>query len=158
VSIVEILSPDRVSVSSETEGIVRDKPAALERLARMLASGQGEVDAHQILEVLSERERLQSTGVGGGVAVPHGAVTALQRQIGALLVCPRPIEFDAIDGAPVNILFALVGPKGAPAEHLKILARVSRLLREAGFRQRLAQAQTGSEAYELISTSERGAP
>jgi len=123
----------------------------------MLASGQEKVDAELILRVLTERERLQSTGVGGGVAVPHGSVAELQSQIGALLVCPRPIDFDAIDGAPVNILFALVGPKGAPAEHLKILARVSRLLREAAFRERLAQAQSGSEAYRLISSSERGA-
>ncbi|HZO13668.1 MAG TPA: PTS sugar transporter subunit IIA [Polyangiaceae bacterium] len=156
-SIVEILSPERVSVSNPAEGMVSDKSSALERLARMLASGQEKVDAELILRVLTERERLQSTGVGGGVAVPHGSVAELQSQIGALLVCPRPIDFDAIDGAPVNILFALVGPKGAPAEHLKILARVSRLLREAAFRERLAQAQSGSEAYRLISSSERGA-
>jgi PTS system nitrogen regulatory IIA component len=157
VSIVDILGPGRVSVSNASEGLVRDKAGALERLSEMLAEGQDGVSPAQILRVLSERERLQSTGVGGGVAVPHGSVEQLSQQVGALLVCPDPIAFDAIDGAPVSILFALVGPKGAPAEHLKILARVSRLLREVSFRQRLTQVTTGREAYELIRQTERGA-
>ena len=157
VALADILTPERVSVSSEAEGLVHDKASALERLAGMLASGQEGVSQARILQVLTEREQLQSTGVGGGVAVPHGAVEELNRQIGALLVCPAPIPFDAIDGAPVSILFALVGPKGAPAEHLKILARVSRLLRQDAFRAQLAQSPAGQDAYDLICTSDRGA-
>lgn len=153
--VAEILAAKRVAVSNEAEGLVRDKQEALERLASLLATGDDGVTSAEILEVLVERERLQSTGVGGGVAVPHGSVERLDRQIGALLVCPRPIDFDSIDGEPVNILFALVGPKGAPAQHLKILARVSRLLRELSFRQRLAAASEGAEAYELICSGER---
>jgi PTS system nitrogen regulatory IIA component len=155
VGVAEILAAKRVAVSNDAEGLVCDKQEALERLASLLATGDDGVTSAEILEVLVERERLQSTGVGGGVAVPHGSVERLDRQIGALLVCPRPIDFDSIDGEPVNILFALVGPKGAPAEHLKILARVSRLLRELSFRQRLAAASEGAEAYELICSSER---
>jgi len=155
-ALLDILTAERVAVSGPTERQVCDKPTALQRLARLLASGQSTVTAERILEVLAERERLQSTGVGGGVAVPHGSVDRLDQQVGALLVCPRPIPFDAIDGEPVNILFALVGPKGAPAEHLKILARVSRLLREASFRQRLAQVAAADEAYELLRTTDRG--
>jgi PTS system nitrogen regulatory IIA component len=156
--IIDILSAESVAVSNPAEGPVRDKPGALERLAALLASGQPAVDAERILQVLTERERLQSTGVGGGVAVPHGSVDQLERQVGALLVCPEPIPFQAIDGEPVNILFALVGPKGVPAEHLKILARVSRLLRDGSFRQRLAQVTVGREAYELICATDRGLP
>lgn len=136
---------------------MRDKPAALLRLSQMLASGADGLSAERILAVLTQREEVQSTGVGGGVAVPHGAVEELERQIGALLVCPDPIGFDAIDGEPVNILFALVGPRGAPAQHLKILARISRLLRHASFRQKLGAAERGSEAYELLIAAERGA-
>ena len=155
-AISDILSAERVAVSSQAEGPVGDKPSALERLAGLLASGQSVVTADRIFQALTERERLQSTGVGGGVAVPHGSVDQLDRQIGALLLCPIPL--DAIDVEPVNILFALVGPKGAPAEHLKILARVSRLLREASFRQRLAQVAAAHEAYELICVTDRGLP
>jgi PTS system nitrogen regulatory IIA component len=96
--------------------------------------------------------------VGGGVAVPHGAVDEVPQQVGALLVCPIPIPFDAIDGEPVSILFALIGPKGAPAQHLKVLARVSRLLRRDAFRARLAAATDGAQAYALIRDNEPGDP
>jgi nitrogen PTS system EIIA component len=156
VPVADVLSLERVSVANEAEGTVRDKPTALERLAELLARGQDNVTPERILTVLAEREKLQSTGVGGGVAVPHGSVEHLERQIGALLVCPKPIPFDAIDGEPVSILFALVGPKGSPAEHLKILARMSRLLRDAGFRERLVQSRGSDEAWELIRTTEKG--
>lgn len=154
-AIAEILSPERVSVAVASRPAVTDKAAALERLAELLANGSGQVSASEILQVLREREQLQSTGVGGGVAVPHASLAALDDQRGALLICPKPIQFDAIDGAPVSILFALVGPKGAPSAHLKVLARVSRLLRDADFRQRLAQAQQRDEAYHLICAAER---
>lgn len=133
---------------------MRDKAGALERLSALLASGSTAVSKARILTVLREREALQSTGVGGGVAVPHGAVDELDRQVGALLVCPEPIPFDAIDGEPVSILFALVGPKGAPAEHLKILARMSRLLRQESFRRSLADAARGRDAFDLIARTE----
>jgi nitrogen PTS system EIIA component len=156
VSVAEILAPGRVTVSNETEGVVRDKRTALERLSGLLAADGKTVSPERVLDVLEARERLQSTGVGGGVAVPHGSVEELDRQIGALLVCPSPIPFDAIDGAPVSIVFALVGPKGSPAEHLKILARVSRLLRDQGFRAALTSVGSGLEAYELIRASDRG--
>lgn len=155
-SVAEILAPERVTVSSETEGVVRDKRAALERVSVMLAQGGGSVSHDRVLDVLEAREKLQSTGVGGGVAVPHGSVEEIDRQVGALLVCPSPIPFDAIDGEPVSIIFALIGPKGAPAEHLKILARVSRLLRNQAFRSKLAAVSSGAEAYELLCASDRG--
>lgn len=154
----EILAENRVSVANQAEGPVRTKTDALTRLAAMLASGQQAVSQERILDVLTEREKLQSTGVGGGVAVPHGSVQELDKQVGALLICPDPIDFDAIDGAPVSILFALVGPKGAPAQHLKVLAKVSRLLRQEAFRAKLVDVHAGAEAYDLIVASSRGAP
>jgi PTS system nitrogen regulatory IIA component len=154
----DILTAQRVSVSTADEGLVRDKGSALRRLSELLASGATTVNVEQILAVLTAREELQSTGVGGGVAVPHGSVELLDTQIGALLVCPSPIPFDAIDGSPVNILFALVGPKGKPAQHLKVLARMSRLLRKDAFRVKLASAARGEDAYVLIRDNEPGAP
>ncbi|MCC6524596.1 MAG: PTS sugar transporter subunit IIA [Polyangiaceae bacterium] len=153
-AVLEVLAVERVSVANEAEGVVRTKDAALQRLAALLAHGRSDVSEAEVLAALSEREKLQSTGVGGGVAVPHGSLDKLDRQLGALLVCPHPIPFDAIDGEPVSILFALVGPKRASAEHLKILARVSRLLRSESFRQKLVQAAHGSDAYSLIAVTE----
>ena len=92
--------------------------------------------------------------VGGGVAIPHGSIDRLDRQIGAVLLCPNGIDFDAIDNAPVVILFAVIGPKRATGEHLKTLARVSRLLRDQGFRDRLLTASSGHAAYALLAAED----
>ena len=154
----EILTPRRVSVAGASEGEVNGKPDALRRLAGLLADGQSVVAASDIERVLLDREKLQSTGVGGGVAIPHGAIDRLDRLVGAVLLCPDPIDFDAIDAAPVSIFFAVIGPKRATGEHLKTLARVSRLLRDDGFRDRLLHAPDGATAYGLIAAEEgRGA-
>jgi PTS system nitrogen regulatory IIA component len=152
----EILTATQVSVAGELEGVVQSKAEALQRLGILLASGLGGTgDAAEIERVLAERERLQSTGVGSGVAIPHGSMEGIERLTGAVLLCPQPIDFDAIDGAPVSIFFAVIGPKRATGEHLKTLARISRLLRDEGFRQRLLEVPTGSSAFELIVAEER---
>lgn len=167
--VCEILTAHQVSVAGEQEGVVQSKEEALHRLAALLAAGLSAGSAGlsglstpgltgEIERVLVERERLQSTGVGGGVAIPHGSMEGAERLVGAVLLCPKPIGFDAIDGAPVSILFAVIGPKRATGEHLKTLARISRLLRDAGFRERLLAAPTGRAAFDLIVAEEgRGA-
>src|SRR5262245_40986140 len=100
--VLEILSAERVSVAGDAEGVVRTKADAIRRISLLLADGQGTVTADEVEHVLTEREKLQSTGVGGGVAIPHGAIDRLERLIGAVLLCPRAIDFDAIDSAPVS--------------------------------------------------------
>jgi nitrogen PTS system EIIA component len=150
----EILSPEHVSLASEAEGGVRSKPEAIRRLSSLLAHGESAISAREVEKVLTEREELQSTGVGGGVAIPHGAIDKLDHLIGAVLLCPHPIGFDAIDGAPVSILFAVIGPKRATGEHLKTLARVSRLLRDDSFRDRLLHAPSGRAAFAMIAAEE----
>jgi len=150
----EILSPDRVSVAGEAEGVVRTSAEAIRRLSVLLATRQTVITPDEVEALLGERERVQSTGVGGGVAIPHGSLDRLDRTLGAVLICPRPIAFDAIDGAPVSIFFAVIGHKRATGEHLKTLARVSRLLRDDGFRARLVAAATGPDAYMLIAAEE----
>ncbi len=150
----EILTPEHVSVAGPAEGAVTSKGEAIHRLATLLAQRQTHATATEIEHVLAERERLQSTGVGGGVAIPHGAIERLDRTLGAVLICPRPIAFEAIDGAPVGILFAVIGPRRATGEHLKTLARVSRLLRDDAFRARLLAAPTGHDAFALIAAEE----
>lgn len=152
--VCDILSRDRVSVASVEGGPVRNKSDALKRLSVLLASGQDVVAMGEIERVLTERERLQSTGVGGGVAIPHGSIEGLDRLVGAVLLCPESIEFDAIDGAPVSILFAVIGPKRATGEHLKTLARVSRLLRSKEFRQRLIASDDPQTVFDLIGQAE----
>ncbi len=148
--VTDVLAPERVTVSCPGEGLVRDKPAALRRMAELLAAGHTQLSVDAVYRVLDEREQLQSIGVGEGIALPHGTVEQLDRQRGALLVCPQPIDFAALDGQPVAIVFGLVGPKGAPAEHLKVLAKVARVLRRAAFRRRSLGASCGAEVYHLI--------
>lgn len=152
--VTEILTPEHVSVASEAEGVVRSKAEAIQRLAVLLATGQTQISAAEIERVLADREKLQSTGVGGGVAIPHGSIDRLDHLIGAVLLCPKSIAFEAIDDAPVSILFAVIGPKRATGEHLKTLARVSRLLRDDTFRERLLNAESGRAAFKLIAAEE----
>lgn len=151
--LAELLSPERIGIQPSVDHF--DKAQALVRLSAMLAAGSGLSDA-QIERVLAEREALQSTGIGEGVAIPHGALAELEGQRAALLIVPDGVEFAAIDNHKVTILFAVVGPKRATGEHLKTLARVSRLLRDRTFRERLVQSRDGGVAYELIAHEEGG--
>lgn len=151
--IVDVLTAERVSLATEVNGGVRTKMEALRALSRLLA-GSTSLSADEVERVLAEREALYSTGVGGGVAIPHGSLNKLSSLTGAVLLCAEAVPFDAIDDAPVSIFFALLGPKSATAEHLKALARVSRLLRSGTFRSRLLSATSGEEAYGLIVAEE----
>lgn len=151
-----VLAPERVAIAGNSTGDVTDKSSALWRLAQLLCCGRTDLDPNRVMAALSEREQLASTAIGGGVAVPHAALAGLCRQVGALLLCPEPIEFDAIDGEPVSIVFGLVGPRGAPTDHLKVLAGVSRLVRHERFRDRLVRARDAAAAYELVAATERG--
>jgi PTS system nitrogen regulatory IIA component len=149
----ELLTAERVAVRHNGDGYTLDKPAALKTLAQLLANG-ARAEPQTVERVLTEREQLQSTGIGEGVAIPHGALPQLETQFAALLIVPEGVDFAAIDGLAVNILFAVITPKRATGEHLKTLARVSRLLRNKGFRDRLIAAPDAKAAYDLISTEE----
>jgi PTS system nitrogen regulatory IIA component len=151
--LIDLLSQERVAIRRGAEGQSLDKPGTIKLLAQMLSSG-ARVSAGEVDRVLSEREQLQSTGIGEGVAIPHGALPQLQTQFAALVIVPGGVDFAAIDGLKVTILFAVIGPKRATGEHLKTLARVSRLLRNKGFRDRLVAAQDAHEAYSLIVSEE----
>ncbi len=145
--LLDILTADRVDVLTRT---VTSKRQVLTHLAKLLARGQVDSSEDTIFQALAAREKLQSTGVGAGVAVPHATIETLDQQVAALLVCSHPVEFDAIDGLPVNIVFALIGPKGKSAQHLKTLAQVSRILRPASFRQQLANSEAPEEVFSLL--------
>jgi PTS system nitrogen regulatory IIA component len=152
--LIELLAPERVAIRHQADGAPAvDKSGVIRIMAQLLAPGAG-VDAVEVERVLSEREQLQSTGIGEGVAIPHGALAQLHTQYATLLVVPEGVDFAAIDGLKVNILFAVIGPKRATGEHLKTLARVSRLLRNRTFRDRLVASPDSREAYALIVAEE----
>lgn len=150
--LVELLAPDRVAVH-KNGATPLDKPGAIHHLSSMLARGVGMQD-RDVERVLLEREALQSTGIGEGVAIPHGALSELEVQCGSVLLVPGGVPFEAIDGNDVTILVAVIGPKRASGEHLKTLARVSRLLRSREFRDRLLTAEGGAEAYAMLVKEE----
>src|SRR6187551_3424010 len=140
----EILAVNRIAIDPTGDQLPQASNV-LEKLAVMLASG-GDCDAETVLRLLREREQLLSTGVGDGVAIPHTPVPGLLAQRAALVLCPRGVEFSAIDQQPVKIFFAVIGPKSAASEHLKILARLSRLLKSPETRRRLLEASVAEQA------------
>lgn len=144
----EMLAAQRIHV--DALGAVSDKKEALHLLAEYLAPLVGS-DEHALEEALAERERLQSTGIGDGVAIPHTAVDSAPGQAAALLLCRKGVPFDSIDGEKVNIIFGVVGPKRATGEHLRALARISRLLRDSEVRRRLIESEDSAGAFQLIS-------
>jgi PTS system nitrogen regulatory IIA component len=153
--LTDLLTSSRVAIQrDEGNGHSFSKSDALALLASLLATGSGSVQRASVERVLVEREQLQSTGIGDGVAIPHGALSELDAQVASLLIAPDGVDFAAIDGHKVKILFAVVGPKRATGEHLKTLARVSRLLRNKGFREQLVAAPTAGAAYDLIAKEE----
>jgi PTS system nitrogen regulatory IIA component len=150
--ITDILPVERIYVD-KAGARVRGKAEALGSLAALLAPALG-CEAGLIESLLAERERLQSTGIGDGVAIPHTSIDAALRRAAALVVCPGGVPFEAIDGANVHIVLGVVGPKDATGEHLRVLARISRLLRDEGTRRALAHAGSAAEAFSLIESRE----
>lgn len=115
------------------------KEGAISELSRLLARSIG-IESDPIRRVLSERERLASTGVGSGVAIPHGRLSTIPALRVALAIHRTGLHFDAIDGQPVHVFVAIVGPDNDPSAHLKLLARASRILREESARASLLAA------------------
>ncbi len=129
------------------------KKALFQTLAGLAARQVG-LDARHIGERLGERERLGSTGFGGGVAIPHGKIDGLPHVVGLFAKLAQPIEFAAIDGLPVDLVFLLLSPPDAGVEHLKALARVSRRLRDRAFVAKLRGAGSADALYALFAGGE----
>lgn len=127
-----------------------NKRQALQEIARRAAALSG-VAERRIYEILAERERLGSTGIGRGIAIPHGKLAELPRLYGLFARIERPIPFDAIDGKPVDLVFVLLAPTTAGAEHLRALALVSRLLRDAATCQKLRGTDNVDALYALLA-------
>ena len=144
--LVEIISPESICTDLESSG----KMAVLGELSIYLSKMCPEVNAEKIIKALVERERLATTGIGEGVAIPHGKVEGLDRICAAVGISRTGIPFDTVDGQPVHIFVALLAPPSASGDHLHALARISRLLRDPGFRERLIEARTEDAAFSVI--------
>ncbi len=129
---------------------VNGKKQALSELAAKAAELTGQGD-RVILENLLQREKLGSTGVGNGVAIPHGKLPKLKQVFGLFARLDRPVDFDALDGQQVDLIFLLLAPEGAGADHLKALARVARLLRDPEVARKLRDARDASAIYSVLS-------
>lgn len=148
--ISDLLTPDAVVANLR----VANKKQALQELARRaaeLTGLKGSVGDREVFEVLLERERLGTTGVGSGIAIPHGKLPRLEGLHGLFAKLDRPIDFEAIDDQPVDLIFVLLAPESAGADHLKALARVSRLLRDRAVCEKLRGSETADALYAVLT-------
>jgi nitrogen PTS system EIIA component len=129
---------------------VNGKKQALQELASQAARLTGLPDG-AIYEALLQRERLGSTGIGEGIAIPHGKLPSLTRIFGLMARLDKPVDFEALDGQPVDVLFLLLAPEGAGADHLKALARVARVLREPGLIERVRATRDATALYAIMT-------
>jgi PTS system nitrogen regulatory IIA component len=130
-----------------------NKKILFQQLSTAAAAAHG-LDTREIFDRLSERERLGSTGFGGGIAIPHGKIEGLPRVVGVFARLTHPIDFAAVDDLPVDLVFMLLSPTGAGAEHLKALATVSRRLRDRNFTAKLRGAGSPDALLALLAASE----
>ena len=146
--ITDLITPDSVIPTLRASS----KKQALQDLAKKAAEITGEHE-RAVFEVLMERERLGTTGVGNGIAIPHGKIASLGRLYGVFARSEEPVDFQAIDDQPVDLVFLLLAPEDAGAAHLNALARVSRLLRDAATCEKLRGTDNGDALYALLTES-----
>jgi PTS system nitrogen regulatory IIA component len=128
------------------------KKQAIQALAARASELTG-LDQRDVFGTLLERERLGSTGIGRGVAIPHGRIEGLPRLFGLFARADKPIPFEASDDVPVDLIFLLLAPEGAGAEHLKALARIARMLRDGSSASALRAVSEPREAYRILSNA-----
>jgi len=143
-----LIGPEAVLASLKASG----KKALLAELASR-AAAVFKLDERRLFDRLLERERLGSTGIGGGIAIPHARMASLAKPVGLFARLAHPIDFDAIDERPVDVVFLLAAPEGAGADHLKALARVSRVLRDRALVDKLRATENAEALYALLVES-----
>ena len=145
----DILSPEAVLADIKAGS----KKQILQEMASAAADLTG-ADCREIFDTLLERERLGTTGVGGGIAIPHGKLASLNGVMGVFARLSRPVDFDSIDEQPVDLVFLLLAPDDTGADHLKCLARVSRLLRDKEVCQKLRSTDSAAGLYLVLTEAE----
>ena len=150
--IADLLAPDAVLPALKAQS----RKQLLQELAAR-SHGLTRISERRIFETLVERERLCTTGVGAGIAIPHGRMTEVKTIIGIFARLENAIDYEAVDSQPVDLVFMLLAPENAGADHLKALARVSRLLRDKAVCEKLRSASTGEALYAILTGEKNGA-
>jgi PTS system nitrogen regulatory IIA component len=148
--VIDFLQPERIIANLEA----KTKAGVLSEMSSLMARTWPTVEAETLRRVLEEREALASTAIGDGIAIPHGKLDSLGQLVGVLGRSPAGIEFESIDGKPTHLVFMLVAPVNSTGAHLKALARLSRLFRDADFRSRLMRAPDRDAMYQVISAED----
>jgi fructose-specific phosphotransferase system IIA component len=150
VLLTDLLTPDRIKIPL----VASDKDELLRELVELVGKAENGIDGEEVLEAVREREKVLSTGIGNGVAIPHGKTSAVGQLTLAAGVARHGVDFEALDGKPVQLFFLLVGPESAAGDHVKALSRIARLLQRDSFRARLASASHPDEFYAIVSEAE----
>ncbi|MEM7682144.1 MAG: PTS sugar transporter subunit IIA [Planctomycetota bacterium] len=148
--ITDILQADCVIAPLQVD----DKQQAIDSLANVLVQNTGVQDGEALRQAIWAREKTRTTGIGHGIAIPHGKADGIDRLRMAVGLEPKGIEFGAIDGKPVDLIMLLASPSDQTGPHIQALARISRMLTDEAFRNRLKQAPTGQALYDLIAEHE----
>jgi PTS system nitrogen regulatory IIA component len=143
--ILEILKKEAIVADLKA----RNKKGVLEELIVPVAAIAG-IDQEKLVKVLLERERLGSTGIGSGIGIPHGKLKKLGELVIGFGLSRKGVDFESIDGQPAHIFFVLMTPENSTGLHLKLLARISRILKNEPFRERLLKAADSTEVFEII--------
>jgi mannitol/fructose-specific phosphotransferase system IIA component (Ntr-type) len=148
--LTELLTPERIAVPLLAES----KEELLQELVRLVSRDAPPEEAADVLRAVREREAVLSTGIGSGVAIPHGKSSTVPDLRMAAGRTRHPVDFDALDGRPVSLLFLLVGPETAAGPHIKALSRISRMVRREAVRDRLLAARTPEEFFDAVKDAE----
>ena len=143
---------DFLSVKTVIPALANDeKNAVVQELAEWVAVSYPGLERQKVLDVLLERERISTTAIGEGVAIPHGKLPGVERVLGVFARSSGGVDFASLDGGLTHLFFVLIAPENAAADHLKALARISRLLKDESFRRRLMAGQTSDELFAIIA-------
>lgn len=148
--IVDLLNPAAIAADIEAKG----KNEALVELTDVMMRVENGLDRDEVIRVLQEREKLGSTGIGEGVAIPHGKLKDIKKLLISFGRSRRGVDFDSMDGKPAHLFFLLIAPEESVGVHLKTLARISKLLKNPAVRRRLLDAASSEELYRVISEEE----
>ena len=144
--LTDLITPERIACGIDAQS----KKRALERLSEIISSTEDTISSNDVFESLLTRERLGGTGVGHGVAIPHGRLKDNSLTLGAFIKLQTGVDYDAADRQPVDLLFALLVPKESTDEHLQVLAQLAKIFSNEDFRKQLRDANSSDEIYQLL--------
>ena len=145
----ELITPARVACEVEAQS----KKRTLELVSELIAQTEDTISSTDVFDSLLTRERLGGTGVGHGVAIPHGRLKSSDHTLGAFVRLKHGVDFDSADQKPVDLIFALLVPAESTDEHLQILAKLAALFSDEGFREKVRNAKSQQEVYQLLVAS-----